>query len=72
VPPGMAHGFCVLSKTADFMYKCTDVYRPDDEGGVLWNDHDLNIDWAMDAPLVSEKDKMLPLLKDLSKATLPQ
>jgi len=72
VPPGMAHGFCVLSETADFVYKCTDIYRPDDEGGVLWDDPDLNIDWGMDTPLVSEKDKVLPLLKDLSKAALPQ
>jgi len=72
IPPGMAHGFCVLSETADFMYKCTDVYRPDDEGGVLWNDSDLNIDWGLDAPLVSAKDQVLPLLKNLSKEALPQ
>ena len=62
VPPGYAHGFCVLSESADFHYKCTDYYDPVDEGGILWNDPDLNIEWPVDSPLVSEKDQALTTL----------
>ena len=47
VPPGYAHGFCVLSKTADFLYKCTDYYDQGDEGGVTWNDPTVAIDWPI-------------------------
>jgi dTDP-4-dehydrorhamnose 3,5-epimerase len=57
VPPGIAHGFCVLSETADFLYKCTDYYHPEDERTLLWNDRDLAIDWPVTEPLVSEKDQ---------------
>lgn len=72
VPPGFAHGFCVLSAEADVLYKCTDVYRPDDEGGVRWDDPDLGIEWPLDAaPLLSAKDRALPLLADLAAADLP-
>jgi len=64
VPPGFAHGFCVLSEKADFEYKCTALYSPEDEGIVLWNDIDLNIPWPLMSPLLSEKDrKALPLSK---------
>ncbi|MGS2718004.1 dTDP-4-dehydrorhamnose 3,5-epimerase [Eionea flava] len=70
VPPGYAHGFLVLSETADFEYKCTDYYDPSDEGGVLWNDPSINIAWPLlDDISLSEKDKSLPLLKDLSFMT---
>ncbi|MDQ6960046.1 MAG: dTDP-4-dehydrorhamnose 3,5-epimerase, partial [Mariprofundaceae bacterium] len=72
VPPGYAHGFCVLSDSADFQYKCTDVYHPGDEGGVLWNDPDIGIDWPLDAPLLSAKDSALPRLTELSRDRLPQ
>lgn len=65
IPPGYAHGFCVLTEVADFEYKCTDLYYPDDEDGVRWNDPDLNIDWPIGTPLLSTKDQALPLLKDL-------
>lgn len=65
VPPGFAHGFVVLSDTADFSYKCTDYYEPTDEGGVLWNDSDLNIDWGIEKPIISEKDMNLPSFKEL-------
>jgi dTDP-4-dehydrorhamnose 3,5-epimerase len=65
VPPGFAHGFCVLSDTADFLYKCTDVYSPAHERGVLWNDSDLAIPWPLEAPLLSPKDEALPRLKDV-------
>ena len=56
IPPGYAHGFLVLSDTADFLYKCTDYYNPEDEGGVMWNDNLLNIDWPIKNPILSEKD----------------
>jgi len=57
IPPGFAHGFCVLSEDADVIYKCTDVYRPDDEGGVLWNDPALGIEWPESQPILSAKDQ---------------
>lgn len=71
VPPGYAHGFLVLSETADFEYKCTDYYDPDDEGGVLWNDPAINIAWPLHEVLLSEKDQKLPLLKDLPANNTP-
>ena len=61
VPPGLAHGFVVLSDTADFEYKCTDYYDPSDEGSILWNDPDLNIPWPIDKPQLSEKDSNAPI-----------
>ena len=65
VPPGFAHGFVVLSETADFEYKCTDYYDPSDEGSLLWNDPDLNIPWPIENPKLSEKDGNAPKLADL-------
>jgi len=65
VPPGFAHGFVVLSETADFEYKCTDYYDSSDEGSLLWNDPDLNIPWPIENPKLSEKDANAPLLADL-------
>ena len=65
VPPGYAHGFCVLTDMADFQYKCTDYYDPSDEGGLIWNDPDVAIDWPIDQPLLSEKDAKLQTLKEL-------
>ena len=67
VPPGFAHGFVVLSETADFEYKCTDYYDPSDEGSLLWNDPDLNIPWPIDNPKLSEKDANANLFADLKK-----
>lgn len=61
IPEGFAHGFVVLSDTAEFTYKCTDFYQPDDEGGILWNDPEIGIDWPVediDEILLSEKDKL--------------
>jgi len=66
VPPGYAHGFCVLSETADFQYKCTDYYDPNDEGGVIWNDPDVAIEWPVAHPSLSSKDALLPSLKELA------
>ncbi len=57
LPPGLAHGFLVLSDTADFEYKCTDYYDPADEGCLLWNDPDVGIEWPVDDPLLSDKDR---------------
>ena len=65
VPPGFAHGFVVLSDTADFLYKTTDYYAPEYERSILWNDPQLNIDWKItDEPVLSAKDKAgVPLEK---------
>lgn len=66
VPEGFAHGFLVLSETAEFAYKCTDLYTPSAEGGILWNDPEIGIEWpAIDCPfLLSEKDEKLLSLKE--------
>ncbi|KMT64643.1 dTDP-4-dehydrorhamnose 3,5-epimerase [Catenovulum maritimum] len=59
VPPGLAHGFIVLSETADFEYKCTDYYDPSDEGCLAWDDPTINIEWPQGiCPQLSEKDKL--------------
>lgn len=65
VPPGYAHGFVVLSELADFEYKCTDYYHPEDEIGLAWNDAEVGIAWPIDNPLLSEKDQRLPKLADI-------
>jgi dTDP-4-dehydrorhamnose 3,5-epimerase len=65
VPPGFAHGFVVLSDSADFEYKCTDYYDPSDEGCILWNDPDLDIPWPIDNPTLSDKDAHATRLVDL-------
>lgn len=72
VPPGFAHGFCVLSESARFLYKCTDFYQPGDEYGVLWSDPELAIDWPVTEPILSNKDKQLPLLSIIDAASLPR
>jgi dTDP-4-dehydrorhamnose 3,5-epimerase len=64
VPPGFAHAFCVTSEVADFIYKCTDVYSPETERAVLWNDPDIGIRWPIPDPLLSKKDAAAPRLKD--------
>jgi dTDP-4-dehydrorhamnose 3,5-epimerase len=68
IPPGFAHGFCVLSDTADFLYLCTDVYRHDDQHGVAWNDPALNIDWPGGPFSLSDQDQAWPLLADAGDA----
>ena len=72
IPPKFAHGFCVLSDTADFIYKCTDYYNPQDEAGLLWSDPKIGIDWPLGEPLLSEKDKMYACLSDIDTASLPK
>ncbi len=65
IPRGFAHGFVVLSETATFCYKCDELYHPEDEGGIMWNDPEIGIVWPYDGePLLSEKDKKHPPLKD--------
>jgi len=65
VPPGLAHGFVVLSDIADFEYKCTDYYDPTDEGCLLWNDPDISIEWPISEPVLSDKDKLGKTFKEL-------
>lgn len=69
IPRGFAHGFAVLSETAIFTYKCDNLYHPESEGGIIYNDPTLNIDWGIpaDKALISEKDTKHPLFKDLDK-----
>jgi dTDP-4-dehydrorhamnose 3,5-epimerase len=64
IPPAFAHGFIVLSSLADVMYKCTEEYNPENDRGIIWNDPDININWPVKKPILSEKDRRLPLLKD--------
>ena len=71
IPEGFAHGFCVLSDTAFLSYKCSDLYAPDSDGGILWSDPDLGIGWPVNHPLLSEKDSQYPCLKDISLDRLP-
>ena len=66
VPCGFAHGFCVLSETALFQYKCTDKYSPESERGIIWNDETLSIPWPVQDPLISAKDTKHPRFQDLS------
>ena len=71
VPEGFAHAFVVTSETALFSYKCTDLYNPKAEGSILWNDPDLAIDWPIDNPELSAKDREGKRLKDFALAELP-
>lgn len=71
IPPGFAHGYCVLSEEADFCYKCTDYYHPEAEIGIRYDDPNINIDWPSKEPIVSAKDLAYPLLKDLEQIMLP-
>jgi dTDP-4-dehydrorhamnose 3,5-epimerase len=66
VPPGFAHGFCVISDTADVAYKCTELYDSSDELGVRWNDPAIGIVWPVSEPLLSEKDRAAPALAELN------
>ena len=65
IPPGFAHGFLVMSDSADFEYKCTEYYHPEDELCLMWNDPEVAIDWTINDPILTEKDKKGLSLKDL-------
>ena len=71
IPAGFAHGFCVLSETADVIYKCTDLYAPGDEYGVLWSDPTIDIVWPVENPILSEKDAKNPELNHIHEEDLP-
>ena len=62
IPPGYAHGYCVLSDFASIMYKCTDYYIDNDQYGIIWDDNDINIEWPILKPIISKKDSKLPNL----------
>ena len=72
VPPGFAHGFCVLSEHATFVYQCTAFYDREADAGILWNDADIGIDWPVKHPLLSDKDARALLLKDVPRHRLPE
>ncbi|MCC6274612.1 MAG: dTDP-4-dehydrorhamnose 3,5-epimerase family protein, partial [Leptospiraceae bacterium] len=64
VPPGFAHGYLVLKPETEFLYKVDNFYHAPSEGGIIWNDPDLAIDWMVNNPILSDKDMKLPLLKE--------
>jgi dTDP-4-dehydrorhamnose 3,5-epimerase len=73
IPAGFAHGFRVLSDTAEFLYKCDDYYAPDDEYGIAWDDPELGIDWGQPAsPILSPKDLKLPRLAEIAPDLFPR
>ncbi len=71
-PAGFAHGFLALTERTQFLYKCSDYYAPGDEHGILWNDSDLKIDWMIDAPLLSDRDRQHPMLSQVPEDLLPR
>jgi len=72
IPEGFAHGFCVTGGNALFAYKCTDFYNPPAEGGILWNDPEIGIQWPVNKPVLSEKDNAYPTLKEIPTERLPR
>jgi dTDP-4-dehydrorhamnose 3,5-epimerase len=67
IPPGLAHGFCVLSEEADFVYKVTEEYAPELERGIIWNDPEIGIQWPIAEPIVSPRDAQLPPLEQMRR-----
>ena len=72
VPAGFAHGYLVLSESAEFLYKCSDFYYPEYERGVLWNDPEIGINWGVQGPILSDKDRRNPPLSGISLKELPE
>jgi len=72
VPPGFAHGFVVTTESALFSYKCTDYYAAEYDGSVLWNDPQIGINWPVETPILSEKDRAALPLNQIPKDTLPR
>lgn len=71
IPQGFAHGFLALSESVQFLYKCSDVYDPASEHGIIWNDPGLAIDWGISKPLISEKDAKYSTLAEMPREFLP-
>jgi dTDP-4-dehydrorhamnose 3,5-epimerase len=72
VPPGFAHGFVVTGENALFSYKCTDYYAPEHDGSILWNDPKIGIQWPVEDPGLSDKDRAAPPLDGMPEARLPR
>ncbi|HYZ03484.1 MAG TPA: dTDP-4-dehydrorhamnose 3,5-epimerase [Rubrobacter sp.] len=72
VPPGFAHGFVVTGENALFFYKCTDYYTPEYDGSILWNDPGIGIQWPVEDPSLSDKDRAAPPLNEMPEGTLPR
>lgn len=70
VPKGFAHGFAVLSDEAEILYKTDTEYSPSHDRGLLWNDEEINVDWGIDSPILSEKDKIQPKFSEINKEEL--
>ncbi|HET8677483.1 MAG TPA: dTDP-4-dehydrorhamnose 3,5-epimerase [Blastocatellia bacterium] len=71
IPEGFAHGYLVLSETAEFLYKCSDFYCPGDDRGIAWDDPEVAIPWKVSGPILSPKDRLHPLLSRVAPADLP-
>jgi dTDP-4-dehydrorhamnose 3,5-epimerase len=72
IPEGFAHGFCVMSDSALFLYKCSNIYSPEAEGGIRWDDPDLGIRWPVQSPIISERDSRLTPLRHVASHRLPE
>lgn len=70
IPPGFAHGFCVLTESAQVEYKCTEIYAPEDEVAIAWNDPQIGIEWPIDEPVLSPKDAAAPRLNEIEELPL--
>jgi dTDP-4-dehydrorhamnose 3,5-epimerase len=70
IPPGLAHGFCVLSEEADFVYKVTEEYAPELERGVVWNDPQIGVQWPITDPIISPRDAQLPSLEQVRRDSI--
>ena len=70
IPEGFAHGYYVISDTAEISYKCSEIYHPEYEQGIIWNDQEIGINWPGEDPLLSPKDQSLPLLKNHYKSII--
>ena len=72
MPPDFAHGFVVTGESALFLYKCTDYYAPEHDGSVLWNDPEIGIEWPLQSPSLSDKDRAAPPLDSMPQERLPR
>lgn len=67
VPPGFAHGYCVLTDDCDVIYKCTQIYSPEHDHVIAWNDPDIGIEWPVSEPVLSDRDRAAPLLEEVAR-----